>query len=89
MSQTPWIIKNWAIDIQALSQRTLNNNIIYTYIHINIFRALSRRFYPKRLKIGLGLEKKYICQKKVEQYIADGTVRMFIEISAKHLQLLG
>ena len=28
----------------------------------------------------------HICQKKVKQYIAFGTVSMFIEPSAKHLQ---
>ena len=32
---------------------------------------------------------KYICQKKVKQYISVGTVRMFIEPSAKHLHLKG
>ena len=32
---------------------------------------------------------KYICQKKEKQYIAFGTVKIFIEPSAKHLQLLG
>ena len=38
------------------------------------FRAFSRRFYPK-------LTNKYICQ-EVKQYIAIGTVKMFIELSA-------
>ena len=34
-------------------------------------------------------DNKYIFQKKEKQYIAVGTVRMFIEPSAKHYQLLG
>jgi hypothetical protein len=32
---------------------------------------------------------KYICQKEEKQSIAVGTVRMFIDPSAKHQQLLG
>ena len=32
---------------------------------------------------------KYICQIKEKQYIPVGTVKIFIETSAKHLQLLG
>ena len=39
------------------------------------FRVFSRHFYPK------GLKKKLICQKKEkQQYIAVGTVRMFMEV---------
>ena len=34
-------------------------------------------------------DNKYIFQKKEKQYIAVGTVRMFIDPSAKHYQLLG
>ena len=51
---------------------------IYTYTVIFTFRAFSRCFYPKRLA------KKYICQKKENRYISVGTVRMFIEPSAKN-----
>ena len=43
------------------------------------FRIFSRRFYRK----------KYICQKKEKQYIVVGTVQIFIETSAKRLELLG
>ena len=53
-------------------------------IKITFTLTFSRHFYPKQLNNN------YIYQKKVKrQYIAVGTVRLFIEPSAKHEQSLG
>ena len=49
-------------------------NILKSAIFTFTFRALSRRFYPKRLAIFPS----DVCQKKEKQYIAVVTIRMFI-----------
>ena len=55
----------------SVSSITLNLHYIYRYIYQTL---LSKATYNK-----------YICHKKVKQYIAVGTIRMFIEPSAESL----
>ena len=60
-------------------------SLSYRFLSLSLctLRAFSRRSLPKRLTFT------YICQKKEKrQYIAVGTVRMFIETSTEHLQAL-
>ena len=52
--------------------------------------AFSRRFYPKLLTISTFRRSSQgkSQEKEKQQYIAVGTVKRFIETSAKHFQLL-
>ena len=49
-----------------------------------IFRAFGKRFYPKRLTI-----RTLVIRRRNNKHIAVGTVRLFIEPTAEHLQSLG
>ena len=62
------------------------NKKCWLYLQYSPAGGMSRPYYdnsPKNLSFL-----RNICQKKGKQYIAIGTVKIFMESSAKHFQLL-
>ena len=75
-SHFEWNCAGWQTYQHVRCDETLDLNGLCPPTFTFTLMALSRCFYLKRLAIN------YLCQKR--QYIAGGTVRMFIEPSAKH-----
>ena len=55
--------------------------LIYLFFYVNIKGI-------QQILLAKAIYNKYICQKE-KKYITISTVKLFIETSAKHLQLLG